>query len=195
MRRRGRAASAAVVLMAAAACAAPASETEPLPLQDSAIVVADDVRDDATVVAEYAVTEEELIEIQAACADAEAVPLEDGEACVRIMEIRFDECTPPFEYCLRVYDAENLDASYAGWAEVVEGETDGTLCEDGPSSVCLRVGLTPEALRVVAPGPTDPTTTTPSPTETSPTTGTPSPTPTDTTSSASTGEPSDAATD
>jgi hypothetical protein len=181
--------------MAAVACAAPASETEPLPLQESAIVVEDDIRDDAAVVAEYAVTEQELREIRAACADAEAVPLEDGEACLRIMEARFDECTPGFEFCLRVYDAEGLDAAYAGWAEVVEGESGTSLCEGGPGQACLRVGLTSEALRVVEPGPTDPTTS-PSPTETSPTTspttGPPSPTPTDTTSP---GEPSDQATD
>ena len=194
MRRRGLGGCAAVVVTAAAACGGSASETEPLPLQESAVVIEDDVREDATVVAEYAVTDEQLAEIEAACDDAEAVPLEDGEACVRIMELRFDECTPPFDFCVRVYDVEHLDASYAGWAEVVEGDTGGSVCEEGPGSVCLRVGLSEGALtRVVRPDPTDPTTS-PTPTE-SPTTDTASPTPTPSpTEPTSPGEPSDQAT-
>ncbi len=197
MRGRGRGVGAAVVLTAAVACA-PAVETEPLPLQESAVVVEDDVRANATQVGEFAVTEEQLGEIEAACADAEAVPLEDGQACLRIMEIRFDDCEPPFDFCLRVYDVERVDAPFAGWVEVIEGESGESLCEDGPGAVCLRVGLSPEALTsVVDPGPTEPTTTGTTPTETSPTTDTASPSPTESSSPSSpssSDEPSGSAT-
>ena len=177
MNLRGSA-CAAVVLMAGVACA-PASETEQLPMQESGLVVEGDVREDATLVGEYAVTEEQLGAIQEACGDAEGVPLEAGEACPRLMELRFDDCDPPFEFCVRVYDVGAVDAPFAGYAEVVEGG-DGSRCEAAPGSVCLRVGLSGEALtRVVepspSPDPTEPTTTSPSPTESSPTTESPTP--------------------
>jgi hypothetical protein len=175
MRRRGRGVIVAVSLTAAVACAS-TSETEPLPLQESAVVVEDDVRANATVVGEYAVTEEDLRRLEEECGDAEAVPLEGGESCVTLMELRFSDCEPPFEFCVRVYDVENADAPFAGWAEVVEGDSGRSLCQEGPDGVCLRVGLSSEALtRVVEPGPTEPTTTDPTPTETT-TTDTPSPT-------------------
>ena len=193
MRRRGRGAGAAVVLIAAVACG-PASETEPLPLQESALVIDDDVRSNSTEVAEFAVTEEQMERVQEACADAEAVPLEDGDACSRLMNLLLEGCDPPFDFCVRVFDVDRVDAPYAGWAEVVEGESGRSLCEDGPDGVCLRVGLSREVLTRVGPDPTEPTTDAP-PTETSPTTDTTSTSgSTSPTTPSSSGEPSGSST-
>jgi hypothetical protein len=155
------------------------------------MVVEDDVRANATQVGEFEVTPQQLEEIRQACADAEPVPLEDGDACARTIQSLDDRCDPPYPYCVRVFDVDRVDAPFAGWAEVVEGESGESLCDDGEEAACLRVGLDPEALtRVVDPGPTEPTTSDTTPTETSPTTDTTSPTE----STSSSDEPSGSAT-
>jgi hypothetical protein len=190
MTRRGLVVCAAVVVMFGVGCVS-ATETETLPLQESALVVDEDVRESSTQVTEYALTEDQLREFEAGCDDAEGVPLEVGHSCRTLMEGPPVGCSR-FGICLRIYDVEAVGSPLAGYAEIVDGRQGGSLCDEASRSVCMRVGLTDEALASVArPSPTpSPTTTDASPTESSPTTATSDPTSSDS-SSGSTESPTE----
>ena len=174
-------AAAAVLVMAATGCAQQASETVPLPMQESGLAIDPGVSGDARQVAEFPVTPEELEDVQDACADAEGVPLGGDDACVRVIELRFEPCRPG-DICVRVFDVERANLESAGYVEVTDDRQDEGLCGADPADVCLRFGLSDDALAQVAESasssPSSPTesptgSTTPSPTSESPTSETP----------------------
>lgn len=149
--------AAILMVVASVGCAAGGSETVQLPMQESGLVVDGELERASTQVAEYAVSEEELLEIEAACADAEGIPLEAGASCPTLIEGPPvpRPCTP-LDICVHVLDTEGAELASAGYVEVVDGRQGDSLCSSAPGAVCLRFGLTEAALEEVAPSPTEP---------------------------------------
>ncbi len=159
----------ALLAWVAMSCAAPeaAPPTEQLPLQESALAVGGDLEAGARTVAEYALTEEELQEMAAACDDAEGIPLDGDEPCPSVMEFRAGCSASPI--CLTVFETTESGV-VSGYLEVTDTRESGAECGSDPRGVCLRVGLSDQGLeRFVTPVP--PVTPTGTPAETP--TGTP----------------------
>lgn len=181
----------AVMVLALASCGGGGSrgdggDTEPLPLQESALAVGGDVADKATPVGSVALTAEQMDKIADRCKGAEGIPLEDGD-CTNVEELVLGSSCGPSPICLTVYDIRGLDALAAGYVEVTDRRPAASRCDSDPGQVCLRVGVT-EAVVARLAG-TSPTSTTPSPSET------PTETPSETATETATETPSETATE
>ena len=123
----------------------PAATTN-LPLQQDALALSVDVREQARDVVKTRMTEEQLRQVSQACRKAKITDRKDP--CLELLKsIAASGGGPcgPRDVCLTLYDASGLDASDLDSTVVVYMEiTDHrpeSVCASGPANVCLRAGL------------------------------------------------------
>ena len=195
MTRKASVCTVALLAWALTSCAGQQQPaTESLPLQESGLAVGGDVEANATKVVESAITPAQLEEIQKRCRDAEGIPLEGGDSCARVVEIGQRPCGPR-DICVRIYAVEDSDFAAAGYVEVTDHRTAGSLCDSDPKAVCMRLGMTEQALKhfSTTESPSTESPTTESPTTESPTTESPTIGTTEPTATATSTQPSDVA--
>lgn len=163
----------AAAMLALAACGGSGdAETTPLPLQSNGLAIGGDPQAGATNVTRVSVTKEQAKAIIEACDGVAEIPSAGEDKCTKAMAMLASlpqGCESP-GWCATLFTvSDRPDFAGKGIVEITDSRQTGSLCGADPRQVCMRVGITTQAVldRVLRSAPAE------SPSSTTATTSTP----------------------